>query len=321
MSVAAKKTKRSDSRRRVPTYHQLALARKSQRPVLLDLQLPEASIIFYWDPIKLQFIDPSNVQADSSISATGTYTLDAKIFSFHSSAADMGNLFKNNANNVQVTFSAQTQQDGEDYTWLVTAALSTASQYMGGSDGQSVAVGSSANQLTKYPTPQDQIAIENGTVTLTFGLAAQKKASWWDTFLSAIGAISNSPLFAVVPMAKLASQTVEAVTQMTAQIESQEKLNQILEGSPIECSITAANPSQKPFAMRSGFWLMANYDQIKPYIDNANSENLQKNIFLDIPSQQYDVVDKNALDANNDYLPIDVTYAILWIDLAAKSTS
>jgi hypothetical protein len=226
----------------------------------------------------------------------------------------MTDLFADNANNVQITFQAQTQQNGEDFTWIVKAGLSLAADFLGGSDKQSVTTANDPNQLTNFASPQDQVVIQNGAVALWFGLAAQKKGSWWDQFLSGIGLIANSPLFAVVPMAKLASQTVNAVTQMTNQIESQDKLVQILQGNRLDCRIAGNDPS-KPFALRSGFWLIAEYDEIRQYIDYGDKENLKSNIILDIASQQYDLVDKS-----NNYNPADLTYAVFNISLSPKSS-
>jgi hypothetical protein len=297
-----------------PTYQELTLARDQKRKDLLQANGPTASIIFYWDPTSLQFINPFNVAVDPSVSATGSYVLQSNIYNFHSSSADMKNLFKDNANNVQITFTAQTQQNGEDYTWIVEAGLSVANEFLGGSDKQSVSTANSPNQLTNIPSPQDQVVIQNSLVSVWFGLAAQKQAGIWDQILSAIGLIANSPLFAVVPMAKLVTETVNAVSQMTNQIETQEKLTQILQGNRLDCRI-AGNDASAPFALRSGFWLIANFNEIEQFIDHADKENLQKNLVLDIASQQYDVVDQG-----NNFTPIDVTYAVINFSLTAKTS-
>ncbi len=298
----------------VPSYHELTLARKSNRKELLELHGAAASAVFYWDATKSQFIDPSNVTIDAEIVASGQYVLQANIYNFHSSSTDMANLFKDNTNNLQLTFTAQTQQAGEEFTWIIKAGLSLASDFLSGSDSQSVALGRDPNQLTNFQAPQDQVVIQDGKIALWFGLAAQKKGSWWDSFLKAIGLIANSPLFAVVPMAKLASQTVSAVTQMTDQIETQNKLTQILQGNRLDCRISGSDPLN-PFVLRSGFWLITNYDEVKQYIDYGDSENLKKNITLDMPSQQYDLV-----DSGDNHKPIDLTYAVIRISLTLKSS-
>ena len=297
-----------------PTFQELSTARSQDRQDLLQANGPAASIIYYWDPTLLQFINPFNVVVDPSISTTKSYVLQSNIYNFHSSSTDLKNLFKDNANNVQINFTAQTQQDGEDITWIIKSALSMAGDLLGGSDKQSVSTASSPNQLTNIPVPQDQVVIQTSLVSIWFGLAAQKKEGIWDKILSAIGLIANSPLFAVVPMAKLVSETVNAVTQMTNQIESQEQPTQILQGNRLDCRI-AGDETSAPFALRSGFWLIANFSEIEQFIDHTNKDNLKKNIIMDIADQQYDVVDQD-----NKFTPIDVTYAIINLSLTAKTS-
>lgn len=295
-----------------PTFQELTLARSQDRKDLLQAKGPAASIIFCWDPTLLQFINPFNVAVNPSILTTGTYVLQSNIYNFHSSSTDLKNLFKDNANNVQINFTAQTQQDGEDITWIIKSALSVASDFLGGSDKQSVSTANSPNQLTNIPVPQDQVVIQTSLVSIWFGLAAQKRQGIWDKILSGIGLIANSPLFAVVPMAKLVNETVSAVTQMTSQIEAQEKPTQILQGNRLDCRI-AGNEASAPFALRSGFWLIANFSEIEQFIDHGDKDNLKKNFILDIASQQYDVVDQD-----NNFTPIDVTYAVISLSLTAK---
>ncbi len=227
----------------------------------------------------------------------------------------MQNLFANNANNVQINFAAEAMQNGELVTWIVNAALSTAQNWIGGADKQSVSVSGSQNQLTNIPAPQDQIEISDGEVSITLALQAQKKGSWWDTVLSALGAVTNSPLFAVVPMAKLIGQTVDAITQMTSKIEQTEKLVVILQGSKLECKIYDTGVSTQPYVLRPGFWLMANYSETSQYVDFGNKENLKQGIILDFADQQYDV-----LDTNNNHKPIDVTYAVIEMTLSPKTS-
>ena len=70
-----------------------------------------------------------------------------------------------------------------------------------------------------------------------------------------------------------ASQTVSAVTQMTNQIETQNKLTHILQGNRLDCRISGSDPLS-PFVLRSGFWLITNYEEVKQYIDYGEVENV-----------------------------------------------
>jgi hypothetical protein len=299
----------------IPTYHQLTLARSAERSELIGAHGADASAIYFWDPSTSLLTSATNVTVDPNISSSEKYILQADVYAFHSSAADMKNLFNNNANNLQILFQAQTQQSGELFTWIVQAGISLASAFLGGSDNQSVAVGGSSSQLTNFPSSQDQITIETGNVTVAFGLAAQKTGGWWDNFLKAIGSVANSPLFAVVPMAKLATQTVSAVQQMTSQVESQEKITSILQGNKLDCRISGGD-SSVPFVLRSGFWIIANYAEIKPLVNFADgTENLESQYILDLASEQYALVDKSK-----GYAPVDITYAVMKIGLTSKSS-
>lgn len=293
-----------DGAKHGPTYLQLALARKANRKDLLDSQSPASSAIYYWDATRSQFIDPINVSPDAAIVPPNRYVLSANVYAFSASASDMENLL-GESNNVQVSFTAQTAQSGEDYTWIIKAGLNIA--------GDFVNLSNQPNQLTNIPSPQDQVVIENGKVSLWFGLGGQKKEGWWDTFLKAIGIVTDSPLFAVVPMAKLVSQAVSAITQMTEAIEQQEHVSEILQGHRLDCRISG-NDASFPFVLRSGFWLITNYAQIKEYVDYGDRENLNKNLFLDIASEQYNVV---AVDEH--YAPVDLTYAVIRVSLDAKT--
>jgi hypothetical protein len=271
-------------------------------------------MIYYWDPSSAQFLAADNVTVDPNVK-TGTYVLQASVYNFHASSNDMNNLFSNNTNNVQINFRAEALQNGELITWIVNAALSTAQEFLGGSDNQSVSVGNSQNQLTNIPAPQDQITVSDGEVTISLGLQAQRKDGWWDKFLKAIGAVANSPMFAVVPMAKLIGQTVDAVTQMTDKIEEGENLVPILQGNKMDCEIYQTGTSVNPYVLRAGWWLMANYREISPYVDWNSKENLKQGIVLDFGSGQYDVIDNN-----NNHAPIDVTFAIIKLTLTTKTS-
>lgn len=300
----------------LPTYYELSQARRSGRTDLTTLVTAQAaagsSMIFYCDRTSSQLRNPEYITEDDTITSDHDYTLQANVYSFHSSSSDMKNLFKDNANNVQLQFQAQTQQSGEDYTWLINAGLSLVDQ--NGAVQNSVSLSKSPNQLTNIPAQQDQIVVQNGTVSLWFNLATQKTDGWWDKFLKAIGLIANSSLFAVVPMAKMTSQAVDAVTQMTQQIETTEKLNYIFNGYRLDCRIYG-NDEMHPFVLRTGFWVIADYEEIQPFIDRGDDkENLKSNIILDIPGQQYLLVDKNSGHA-----PVDVTYAVVGLSLTAKA--
>jgi hypothetical protein len=273
-----------------------------------------ASAIYFWDSDQNQFITPHNLTVDPNVKP-GAYVLQASVFGFHASADDMSNLFQDNAHNVQINFHAEASQNGELITWMVKAGLSTAEKWLGGSDSQSVTIGGSPNQLTNIPAPQDQIVISDGVVSVTLALQAQKKDGWWETFLKAIGLVTNSPMFAVVPMAKLIGETVDAITQMTTKIEQDENLELILEGNKLECNIYKTGVSTKPYVLKPGYWLMAKYSQLAQYVDWNDNENLKKGIYLDFNDQQYDV-----LDANNGHQPIDVTYAVIELSLSPKAS-
>jgi hypothetical protein len=296
------------------TYFERQQSRRALPIQAVAAEAPAASAIYFWDSAQAQFIAPNNLTVDPS-TKPGSYVLQASVFSFHSSSADMQNLFANNANNVQINFAAEAMQNGELVTWIVNAALSTAQNWIGGADNRSVSASGSQNQLTNIPAPQDQIAISDGEVSITLALQAQKKGSWWDTVLSALGAVTNSPLFAVVPMAKLIGQTVDAITEMTSKIEQTEKLVVILQGSKLECKIYDTGVSTQPYVLKPGFWLMANYSEISPYVDFGNKENLKQGIILDFADQQYDV-----LDTNNNHKPIDVTYSVIEMTLSPKTS-
>lgn len=295
------------------TYYELQQSRKLRKKArsaeLFD-EAPGASAIYFWDTGKGQFIAPNNLTTDPN-TKSGSYVIEAAVFSFHSSAADMSNLFSDNANNVQVNFRAEAKQDGELITWIVNAALSTAQQWLTGPDKQLVSTGNNPNQLTNIPSPQDQIVVSNGRVTIALGLQAQKKDSWWDTFLKAIGAVANSPLFAVVPMSKLIGQTVDAITQMTNKIEQAENLIPILQGNKLECRIY--DGATTPYVLKEGYWLMANYNEIASLVEWP-SENLKSGIILDFGAQQYSVIDMNA-----NHIPVDATYVVVNIAITSKT--
>jgi hypothetical protein len=298
-----------------PTYYELLHARRMNREeLLLDRTggIP-SSAVFFWDTNKNQLINPINLIPDQNIKSAN-YLLQADLYSFHSSKSDMQTHFGGNSNNVQIDFRAKATQSGEDYLWIVTAGLNIADQFLGGKDQQSISLSNSANQLTNFSS-QDQIVIADGEVSLWIGLNVHKKDGWWDTFLKAIHMITNSPLFALVPMAKLASEAVDAVTQMTQQIEKQNHLTTILQGNRLDFRLYDGT-SQNPFCLKPGFWVIMNYDQAKKYIDYTDKENIKKGVILDIGSQQYDVIDTTA---NND--PIDVTYAVARFKLPPKSGS
>jgi hypothetical protein len=298
-----------------PSYHETLLARRTGPVTELHaaaLSVP-GSEVFFWDRSKMQLINPSNLTPDSTIKP-GTYNIQAAVYSFHSSESDMKELFNDDANNVQLTFRAQATQNGEEFTWIVQAGLNVASNLLGGSDKQSLNLSNKNNKVTDFASPADQITVTDGAVSLWIGLAAQKKDSWWDTFLKAIHLISDSPLFALVPMAKLASMTANAVDQMTQQIEEHQKLTTIITGNRLDFTLYPGT-SQNPFTLRPGFWVVMNHDQADRYVDYNDNENIRKGVILDIAGQQYNIV-----DTANGHKPIDVTYAVANISLAPKTS-
>lgn len=109
------------------------------------------------------------------------------------------------------------------------------------------------------------MVVSDGQVTISLGLQAQKKDCLWHTFLKAIGAVANSPMFAVVP-AKLIGETVEAVTSMTDKIEESESLQPILQGNKMDCVISGNATPIAPYVLRQGYWLVANYAEIAPFV-------------------------------------------------------
>ncbi len=276
-----------------------------------EMAAPAGSVLYYWDAQANRLTNPFNLKPDAGFKAGTSYMLKSSVYNFHSSKADMDSVWADESNNVQLTFQAMALDPfDQELTWIVMAGLNMASANLKGADNKSLSV-TNNNQLTGSGSPSDSIIITDGQVSLTLGVAGQKKKSFWDTLVSLLGTITDSPVFGLLPLPRLASSTLTAVSGLLSQIEKANKLVRVLSGKQVDFRLYDATGSDSnPFVLKPGFWVVLNADQAKSYIDLSDGQNFNKNIVLDIPSQQYALVDTSK---NN--MPIDVTYAVARIQL------
>ncbi|WP_263352722.1 hypothetical protein [Acidicapsa acidisoli] len=271
-------------------------------------------LFFFWDTATNQLINPYNLKVDSTTVKPGNYTLQSSIYNFHTSSQDATQYWNTGQNNVQLTFTAQAVDEFDEvFQWIVLSGVNIASDSMKGADKQSTLA--QQNSLTSFSSPGDNVTIVNGELQLQLGLAVMKKESIWDHIIKAFGTVSDSGLLGLIPMPKLALDTVKAIGTMAAQLSQQHDLIPILKGKLLDFRLYDGS-SSNPFLLKPGFWVVMNSTQAAPLMDS--NHNIKKDIVLDIPGQQYDVVD--TTDPNHPK-PIDITYAVTNFKLSQVKSS
>lgn len=272
-----------------------------------------STVFFYWDDQAKQLINPYNLKPDSKISA-GNYELKANVYNFHPSSGDITKFWKDDTNNVQLTFTAQANdQFDEEFQWIVLSGMSMLGNDLKGKDKQSLSLPSN-NALTSFPS-SEKIIITNSEVSLTLGLAAQKKQSILNHFIAAFKTIVGSPMFGLIPMPKLASDTVTAISTLLSQISKDNSLTPVIKGKQVDFRLYDGS-STNPFVLKPGYWVIMDAVQARPLIDNKDSENIKKGILLDLPNQQYELVDSSSNQQS-----VDITYAVIRILIPPVKTS
>jgi hypothetical protein len=271
---------------------------------------PRTSVFFYWDPQENLLVNPFNLKADSS-TKPGTYSINAEVYNFHPSSTDDNQVWSQLDTNVQMTFSLQAADANNDlFQWIVMAGLDFASQYLSGKDSKLLSL-SDNNQLNGGVPASQQIQITDGQVSMMVGLAGQKKKSWWDTFIQLFQSVTNSPLFGLLPLPKLAVSAVSAIDSLLNQVEQQEKLVQVLQGKKLPFRLYDGT-STNPFLLKPGTWVVLDALSASSHIDSA-SHNI-KDLVVDIPGQLFELKTKDGA-------AVDMTYSVLNILIPPVKTA
>jgi hypothetical protein len=255
------------------------------------------SVLFYWDPEKKQLINPFNLKADDK-TKPGNYTLKVEVLSFHPSSADNSSIWNDLSNQVQLTFATKAaDQSGNIYTWLTMAAIQIGNEFLAGKD-QKLLPFSDNNQLTNFQA-SDQITIADGQVSLRFGIAGQKKDTFWTWLIGLFTTAANSPIVGMLPIPKLAATAVDAFGKLLDQAQKSDKLVQALNGKLLQFRIYDGT-SSAPFLLRPGYWVLLDAVTAKKYFDKDSNIS---GLILDVPGQLYEMV--NTKDQ-----PVDTTYCV-----------
>lgn len=261
-----------------------------------------SSVFFFWDPTAKLLINPYNLTADAS-TKPGNYSIATEVYNFHPSSVDDNAVWSQLGTNLQITFTAQAADDNNDiFQWIILAGLQFASNFLGGADGKLLSAGDQAQLTSKVPASQ-QIEVTNGAVSLSVGLAGQKKKGFWDEFIQVFTGVASAaaPVLGVLPIPKLAESAVDAVSSLLTQVEQQEKLIQVLAGKLLPFRLYDGT-SSNPFLLKAGTWIVMDATEAGPHIDAA--DNNIHDIVLDVPGQLWELKDKNGA-------AVDMTYSVL----------
>jgi hypothetical protein len=250
-------------------------------------QIPPHVFLMYDVPNK-KFVNPSDMDG---VSASGTYTLAASLYTFNLATADYQK-FKDLQNQLQLGLNVSSQSPQQDMlTWISMNAVNV---FGAKPANQSQALSSFLKQGAGTPiTPTTKITINKGSFNLQVTAFGQKKDGIFHRLFSILTGVASAPILSTIGIPALVSEALQFTNYILNQMASNDSLVPVWQTMAMPFSIYKGGNAL--FHFQEGIWVTVDREY-------ARSSNFLDKHTLDIKGESFQIMDQSNKPIDQNYM-------------------